>query len=67
MPILVQWKREEKRKDGYIGPLIGILLLIVASFMAFVATLTGPPHGTFILLIVPAIIIFVVAIYLLKQ
>ncbi len=34
---------------------------------AFVAGLTGPPIGTFILFIVPAIIMFVVAIYLITK
>lgn len=58
-------EKYEKREHGYIGPLIGGLILIAAGLMAFLATISpmyarnwGP-----ILLIAVGIIILVIAIY----
>ncbi len=72
MPILVQWKREEKREYSYIRLMIGVLLLIVVGLVAWLGTFIRAEYNTMgsILLIVAGIIliiIFVVAIYLLKQ
>lgn len=55
------WSR--KREYGYLGLLIGVLLLVVAGFMFYLATINRPRHLGSILLAVVGIIIFVIAIY----
>lgn len=58
-------EKYEKREYGYIGPLIGGLILIVVGLMAYLATIrpTYAREWGPILLIVIGIIILVIAIY----
>ena len=58
-------EKHEKREYGYIGPLIGGLILIVVGLMAYLAVISPMHAGNWgpILLIAIGIIIFVGAIY----